>query len=178
MGYRNLNKVIVTRVIPKVEEANTVPRSPCTRTVKPRGATRERRSFREGVINKWRARINLKRIYNVRDPPEKEDWKICWENIVVTRTEIVSKFKRNILKDHSPQILSRKAFFAQSLSFFTFLLSLIHYARCYIRWSLVFKPTLYKFIVLGTLGLNPSPFGLRIQNLPLQLASSMGKLEL
>ena len=122
MGYGNLNKVIVTHVIPKVKEANTVPRSPCTQTVKPRGATLGRRSFREGVINKWRARINLKRIYNVRDPPEKKDWKICWENIVVTRTEIVSKFKRNILKDHYPQILSRKAFFPQSFFFFFYFL--------------------------------------------------------
>ena len=33
------------------------------------------------------------------------------ENIVATRTEIVSKFKRNILKDHSPRILLRKDFF-------------------------------------------------------------------
>ena len=33
------------------------------------------------------------------------------ENIVATRTEIVSKFKRNIFKDHSPRILPRKDFF-------------------------------------------------------------------
>ena len=130
------------------------------------------------IINKWRARINQKRIYNVRYPPGIGIGEIYRENTVTTRTKIVSKFKRNILKDHSPRTLPRKAFFAQSLFFFTFLLSLIHYACCSIHWSLVFKPTLYKFIVLGTLGLNPSPFGLRIQTMPLQLVSSVGKLEL
>ena len=37
MGYRNLNKVIVPCVIPMVEKAITVPRSPCTWMVKPEG---------------------------------------------------------------------------------------------------------------------------------------------
>ena len=42
------------------------------------------------------------------------------------------------------------------MSFFAFLLSLIHCACCLIHWILVFKTTLYKFIVLGSLSLNPS----------------------
>ena len=42
------------------------------------------------------------------------------------------------------------------MSFFAFLLSLIHCACCLIHWILVFKTTLYKFIVLGSLNLNPS----------------------
>ena len=41
-------------------------------------------------------------IYNVRDPLEREIEKICKKNIVATRTEIVSKSKRNIFKNHSP----------------------------------------------------------------------------
>ena len=38
----------------------------------------------------------------MRDLPGRKDREICGENTVATRTEIVSKFKRNILKDHSP----------------------------------------------------------------------------
>ena len=92
----------------------------------------------------------------MRDSPGRLDGEICWENIVATITEIVSKFKRNILKNYYPQILPKKVFFAQSLFFLTFLLSLFHYAHCSIHWSLVFKSTLYKFIVLGYLSMNSS----------------------
>ena len=83
------------------------------------------------MINKLRAKREL---YNVRDPPGrggKGDWKIYGENIVATRTKIVSKFKINIHKDHFPRILPRKVFLAQSLFSFTFLLSLIH-CVCYL----------------------------------------------
>ena len=64
----------------------------------------DRTSFRvvAYIINKLRVRINRKRIYNVRDPLGMGDREICRENIIATRTEIASKFKRNILKDHSP----------------------------------------------------------------------------
>ena len=101
----------------------------------------------------------------MRDPLGMGDRKICRENTVATRTQIVSKFKRNLLKDHSPRTLLRKAFFAQSLFFFTFSLSLIHHARCSIHWNLVFKSTLYKFIVLNSLGLNPSTIWAQDPNL-------------
>ena len=104
------------------------------------------------IINKWRARISQKRIYNVRDPLGMGHREIYRENIIAIRIEIVSKFKGNILKDHSPRTLLRKAFFAQSLFFFTFLLSLIHYACCLIHWNLIFKPTLYKFICVALFG--------------------------
>jgi len=64
------------------------------------------------IINKWRAKINQRRLYNERDPPGTGiHEEIGRENIVATRTEIVSKFKRNIFKDHSPRILPRKDFF-------------------------------------------------------------------
>ena len=53
-------------------------------------------------------------LYNVRDPPGRRDQKICRENTVATRIEIASQFKRNIHKEHSPWILLRKGFFAQS----------------------------------------------------------------
>ena len=49
VGYRNLNKVIVPRVIPMAKEGITVPRSPCTRTVRPEwGHTREEELQRKG----------------------------------------------------------------------------------------------------------------------------------
>ena len=54
------------------------------------------------IINKWKTRISKMSIYNVRDPLEREIEKICKKNIVATRTEIVSKSKRNIFKNHSP----------------------------------------------------------------------------
>ena len=64
------------------------------------------------IINKWRAKISQRRLYNERDPLGigiHEE--IGRENTVAIRTEIVSKFKKNIFKDHSPQILPRKDFF-------------------------------------------------------------------
>ena len=97
-------------------------------------------------------------LYNVRDPPGRRDRKIYRENTIATKTIIVSKFKRNIHEDHFPRILPRKVFFAQSLSSLTFLLSLIHCTYCLIHWSLAFKSTFYRFIVLGSLGLNPFIF--------------------
>ena len=49
------------------------------------------------IINKLRAKINQKRLYNERVPSRTViQEKIERENTVATRTEIVSKFKRNI----------------------------------------------------------------------------------
>ena len=49
VGYRNLNKVIVPCVITMAEEAITVPRSPCTRTIRPEGGhTGKEELHREG----------------------------------------------------------------------------------------------------------------------------------
>ena len=64
------------------------------------------------ILNKWRAKISQRRLYNERDPLGtgiREE--IGRENTVAIRTEIVSKFKKNIFKDHCPQILPRKDFF-------------------------------------------------------------------
>ena len=84
------------------------------------------------------------------------NWKIYRENTVTTRIETVSKSKRSILKESSDFVEER--FLYQSFSFFASLPSLIHRTYCLIYWSLVFKLTLYKFIVLGSLGLNPFTF--------------------
>ena len=63
--------------------------------------------------NKWRAKINGKMLYNVRNPPEeREDLRIGGENIVTTRARIVIKSRENIFKNYSPQILPREDFFA------------------------------------------------------------------
>ena len=64
------------------------------------------------IINKWRAKISQRRLYNERDPLGTGiHEEIGRENTVAIRTEIVSKFKINIHKDNSPQIFSRKIFF-------------------------------------------------------------------
>ena len=53
--------------------------------------------------NKWRAKINEKMLYNVRNPPEeREDLRIGGENIVTTRARIVIKSRENIFKNYSP----------------------------------------------------------------------------
>ena len=63
------------------------------------------------IINKLREKISQRRLYNERDPLGTGiHEEIGRENIVAIRTEIVSKFKKNIFKDHSPQILPRKDF--------------------------------------------------------------------
>ena len=64
------------------------------------------------IINKWIARINEMSIYNVRDPPKMGDREIYRENTIVTRIKIVSKSKRTIFKNHSPQTSPRNDFFA------------------------------------------------------------------
>ena len=48
VGYKNLNKVIVPHVIPMAEEAITVPRSPCTWTVKPKEGHIGEEKFQKG----------------------------------------------------------------------------------------------------------------------------------
>ena len=107
------------------------------------------------MINKWRVSIIWRELYNVRDPPWRGDRKIYKENTVATRTEIVSKSKGTIFKNHSPWISPRKDFLSLNLSLFAVLISLIHYSRCPIHWGLTLKPTLYKFIVWDFLVLNP-----------------------
>ena len=53
--------------------------------------------------NKWRAKINKKMLYNVRNPlEEREDLRIGGENVVTTRARIVIKSRENIFKNYSP----------------------------------------------------------------------------
>ena len=70
----------------------------------------------------------LKGAINVRDPPGRGDRKICREHTVAIRTKVVSRPKRTKFKNHSSRILPRKDFLALNLSFFTFLIPLIHCA--------------------------------------------------
>ena len=65
------------------------------------------------IINKLRVKISQKRLYNVRDPPRMRGGSSeNLKSIVTQRTEIVIKFKKNVLKNYSPQTLPRKNFFA------------------------------------------------------------------
>ena len=65
------------------------------------------------IINKWMVKISQKRLYNVRDPPRMRGGSSeNLKSIVTQRTEIVIKFKKNILKSYSPRTLPRKDFFA------------------------------------------------------------------
>ena len=61
------------------------------------------------------------RLYSVRDPPGTGGGVHLknWRN-TVQRTEIVIKFKKNILQYYSPRTLLRKDFFVQNL--FSFVL--------------------------------------------------------
>ena len=66
---------------------------------------RGRASWRRSVyvINKWRAKINGKRLYNVRNPPEeRKDLRIDGENTVSIRIGIVIKSRENIFKNYFP----------------------------------------------------------------------------
>ena len=42
------------------------------------------------IINKWRAKINGKEVYNIRDPPGMGDWKIDWRKTVAVFTTLKS----------------------------------------------------------------------------------------
>ena len=76
------------------------------------------------------------------------------------KLKIMIKSWEDIFKNYSSRTLPRRDFFAKDLfSFlfvFAFLLSLVYYKRCPIHGSLVFQPTLQKFIMLSSLGLSPS----------------------
>ena len=51
------------------------------------------------LINKWRAKISQRRLYNVRDHPRAKGVHLKnLKKIVTQRTEIVIKFKKNILR--------------------------------------------------------------------------------
>ena len=65
------------------------------------------------IIKKWWAEISQKRLYNVRDPTGIRE--SSWENqknTIIQRTEIIIKFKKNILQNYSPWTLLRNDFFA------------------------------------------------------------------
>ena len=71
------------------------------------------------IINKWRAKINQRRLYNVRDPlgiegSSSKNWK---ESTIALRTEIVFKFERNIIKNYPPQTLTEEEFLYIKLSY-------------------------------------------------------------
>ena len=63
----------------------------------------------------------LKGAINVRDPPGRGDQKFCREYTVATRTKIVSKSKRTIFKNRSPQDFAEKGFPCLDLVFLCFL---------------------------------------------------------
>jgi len=53
------------------------------------------------IINKWRAKISQRRLYNVRDPPgTRESSSENLKNTKTQKTEIVIKFKKNILQNY------------------------------------------------------------------------------
>ena len=70
------------------------------------------------TINKWRAKITWRELYNVRDLPKGRGHKICRENTVILRKVTVIKSKRNIFKNHSPWTLPRKNLYASHLSIY------------------------------------------------------------
>ena len=52
------------------------------------------------IINKWRAKISQRMPYNVRDPPRTREVFFYLKNrksTVTQRTEVVIKFKKNVL---------------------------------------------------------------------------------
>ena len=66
------------------------------------------------MINKWKAKMRKMRLHSVRDPPGKRGGGSSSENlknIVIQRTEIVIKFKKNILNNYFSWTLPRKDFF-------------------------------------------------------------------
>ena len=64
------------------------------------------------MIDKWRAKISWKRLYNVRNPlGERFIWKI-WENTVAIRTETATKFKSDLYMNYSPWTLPGNSYFA------------------------------------------------------------------
>ena len=62
------------------------------------------------TINKWRAKITWRELYNVRDLPKGRGHKICRENTVILRKVTVIKSKRNIIKNHSPRTFQGRTY--------------------------------------------------------------------
>ena len=87
------------------------------------------------------------------------DWKNQERNNVAIKNQIcnqtcVKYIRTDFLK------LCRERFFLEKPIYLPVLVILFY---CPTHFSPVFQPTLYKFIILGFLGLSPSTFGLGIQ---------------
>ena len=67
------------------------------------------------MINKWRAKIIKRKIYNVRDPWRKEGWKIKKKNIIAIRNHTCNRTLKEIYRNQSPRTLLRTFFLSVNL---------------------------------------------------------------
>ena len=99
----------------------------------------------------------------MRNPPWRGDRKIKKKYIVAIRNQTCSLASRAIYKNWPPQTLPR-TFLPRINLLSLFLCHQDLFTYCSILQSLVFKPILYKSIVLGFLGLSPSIFWAKSSN--------------
>ena len=101
--------------------------------------------------DKFRVKMIQRELYSRRNPSWKEDLEIKKENTVAIWTILVTIVIQYILEQSSSKWAVDKLSCTNLVHFCLIVLE-THY-NCYpIHLSLVFLPTLYKFIVLGSLG--------------------------
>ena len=109
------------------------------------------------MINKWRAKINVKEVYKVRDPPGMGDRKIDWRNTVAVFTTLESSYDQAPKNEEEESILGSSPRINYHSSPYVFDHS-IYLWSCPVVATLTkaqfLNPFSIKFIVLGPLDLS------------------------
>ena len=102
------------------------------------------------LINKCRIKIIQREPYNVRDPPWRGDRKNYKRNTIAIKNQIRNQNCVKYIRTHLLELC--QGGFSLENSIYLLVLDILSFFPTH--FSLIFQPTLYKFIVLGFLGLS------------------------
>ena len=102
------------------------------------------------MINKCRIKIIQRELYNGRDPPWRRDRKNHERNTVAIKNQICNQTCVKYIRTHLLELC--QGGFSLENSIYLPVLDILSFFRTH--FSLIFQPILYKFIVLGFLGLS------------------------
>ena len=92
-----------------------------------------------------------KGLYNGRNPPWIEDWKNHERNTIAIKNQVCNQTFVKYIRTHLLGLCQWR--FSLEKSIYLSILNILSFYPTH--FSLVFQPTLYKFFVLGFLGLSP-----------------------
>ena len=132
----------------------------------------DKNSSSGSIINKWRVKISQKRLYNVRDPSgigRGFIWELKRKYCSIKNWNCIQVWKEyNQELPSSDFDRGRISLQKACLSLSSY--HLFHYESCLSHWNLVFNPLSTNSLHWALWTWIHLPFGLRIQNLPLQIS--------